>query len=351
MTLTQRRSDGMASHADDELTQPLVGGKEKTKASSTDRATNTQLIICFFGIFISYLLFGIALEKITRGSYGEDNEKFKFPMVLVLFQCVINATFAKAMTIYKRGTALDFVRDRTPTWIYACCGGSYMFAMLSSTNALKYVPYPTQVIGKACKPIAVMILGILWAGKRYSMVKMACVCTIVVGVIMFMYNPEKAAGGSGFTMGFGESFLALSLLLDGLTGVFQEKMRSEEYKTTEHNMMYNMNFWGCAILAVLVVVSGECWLFIDFAIKYPIVFGLIGVYGACSAIGQHFIFVTVVTFGPLTCSVITTTRKFFTVLCSVFLFNNPMTLQKWLATLLVFTGLGLDAVYGKKKRK
>jgi len=346
MTLTQRKM---------EQTQPLLD--ENTSASKDkpvqEKDTSVfKLVTCFLGIFISYLLFGICLEKITRGKYGENgDEKFKFPQVLVFLQCIINGLFAKGMTIYKRGSARDFVRDRTPVWLYACCGASYMFAMLSSTNALKYVNYPTQVIGKACKPIAVMILGIILAGKRYGLQKIICVCIIVIGVILFMYNPDKAGSDSnGFNLGWGELFLLGSLFLDGFTGVFQEKMRSDPYKTTEHNMMYNMNFYGCLILSAMILFTGEIWEFLDFAMKFPVVWSMIGLYGACSAIGQHFIFVTVVTFGPLMCSVITTTRKFFTVLCSVFLFNNPMTMQKWAATGLVFFGLGLD-VYGKKKKK
>ena len=133
-------------------------------------------------------------------------------------------------------------------------------------------------------------------------------------------------------------------------GVFQEKMRDEKYKTTEHNMMYNMNLYGCVILSGMILFTGEIWEFLTFASQYPLVISQIGLYGACSAIGQHYIFVTVVTFGPLMCSIITTTRKFFTVLCSVFLFSNPMTPQKWMATALVFFGLGLD-VYGKQKKK
>ena len=51
-----------------------------------------------------------------------------------------------------------------------------------------------------------------------------------------------------------------------------------------------------------------------------------------------FVIFQVVTFGPLTTSVITTTRKFFTIFFSVLIFRNPMSVRQWLATLLVFAG-------------
>lgn len=47
---------------------------------------------------------------------------------------------------------------------------------------------------------------------------------------------------------------------------------------------------------------------------------------------------TVVYFGPLTCSIITTTRKFFTILASVILFANPISTMQWVGTVLVFLG-------------
>jgi len=52
-------------------------------------------------------------------------------------------------------------------------------------------------------------------------------------------------------------------------------------------------------------------------------------------------------FGPLTCSVVTTTRKFFTILGSVLIFRHPLTALQWTATLLVFAGLSLDSAFGK----
>ena len=62
---------------------------------------------------------------------------------------------------------------------------------------------------------------------------------------------------------------------------------------------------------------------------------------------QHFIFVTITTYGPLMCSIVTTTRKFFTVLASVMVFGHALFAHQWLGTVLVFGGLLLDTLYGK----
>jgi UDP-galactose transporter B1 len=47
---------------------------------------------------------------------------------------------------------------------------------------------------------------------------------------------------------------------------------------------------------------------------------------------------------PLRLTLITTTRKFFTVFISVFLFGHVLTLSQWLAVALVLGGVALELV-------
>ena len=47
-------------------------------------------------------------------------------------------------------------------------GISQMLAMAASNEALRYVSFPTQVLGKSCKMVPVMAGGIVLGGKRYS---------------------------------------------------------------------------------------------------------------------------------------------------------------------------------------
>ena len=51
-------------------------------------------------------------------------------------------------------------------------------------------------------------------------------------------------------------------------------------------------------------------------------------------------------FGPLPCSIITTTRKFFTVLGSVILFGNSLLPHQWCGAVLVFTGVSQQGGQG-----
>lgn len=49
-------------------------------------------------------------------------------------------------------------------------------------------------------------------------------------------------------------------------------------------------------------------------------------------------------------SIVTTTRKFFSVFLSVKLFQNKLSLRQWIAAGIIFGALFLDAVFNKKSK-
>lgn len=66
-----------------------------------------------------------------------------------------------------------------------------------------------QVLGKSAKPIPVMILGILFARKRYPWAKFLFVLMIVIGVALFLYKDSgqtKKSEAEGL-IGMGEILL------------------------------------------------------------------------------------------------------------------------------------------------
>lgn len=275
---------------------------------------------------------------------GEDGERFTCVLALVFVQCVVNYIFAKLMlaTFMKQG------EDSTRTFYYASCAMTYLLAMVCSNMALQWVSYPTQVIAKSGKPIPVMILGVLLARKSYPLKKYAFVFMVVLGIVMFVYkdSAKSVVQSEESVIGFGEILVCLSLTMDGLTAAIQDRMRAEHSSKSGH-MMLNVNFWSVVYLGVAIVLSGELTQFLGFVERHPEVIWQLTLLSVTSALGQMFIYIMVADFGPLPCSIVTTSRKFFTVLCSVFLFGNTLLLRQWFATVLVFAGLFLDSMYGK----
>ena len=290
-------------------------------------------------------------------------------MALVFVQCVVNYLYAIVSTRYiLRQTG----EDTTKSSYYAICSFSYLTAMVTSNKALMWVNYPTQVVGKSCKPIPVMVLGVLIGRKRYPALKYLFVLLIVAGVAMFMYKDDKASASKSDTtgilgkihartfflssriaqlltlrrlaeniltcVGIGEILLLVSLTCDGVTGAVQERMKSE-HQTKSGHMMRSMNKWSIFFLAIALTATGELWDFSSFVARHPSVMWQIGLFSVASALGQYFIFMCVSEFGPLPCSICTTTRKFFTVLASVVFFGNALVQRQWLGATLVFIGV------------
>ncbi|KAH8406748.1 hypothetical protein KR222_008811 [Zaprionus bogoriensis] len=310
----------------------------------------SRFAIYALGIFFTYFLYGIVQEKLTRGRYGDQvqadgsvGERYTYTLALVWVQCICNYLFAKGMLAVKPQK-----EDTTHTGYYAACSLTYLLAMVSTNMALRWVPYPTAVVGKSAKPIPVMILGVLIGRKSYSWTRYACVLTIVVGVVLFMYKESKVSNLPAETTGLGELLLFLSLSMDGLTGAVQERMRAASAPSGQQ-MMLSMNYWSTLMLGFAMVVTGEGLEFIQFGIRHSEVWLHLAMIAFCGALGQLFIFLMVATFGPLACSVVTTTRKFFTVLCSVLLFGNVLIARQWLGAVLVFAALFTDMLFGKKQ--
>ncbi|XP_070170975.1 solute carrier family 35 member B1 isoform X2 [Polyergus mexicanus] len=200
---------------------------------------HSKLFICAIGIFVCYFYFGMLQEKITRGQYGdrENGEKFTYMFALVFVQCLVNYVFAKTilLTVMKQG------EDATSTLYYVLSALTYLLAMVCSNMALQFVSYPTQVIGKAGKPIPVMILSVLLGKKIYPIRKYIFILLIVIGVALFMYKDGSVSKKQSESyLSVGELLLLLSLTMDGLTSAVQERMRTE-YKSKSGHMMLNMN--------------------------------------------------------------------------------------------------------------
>lgn len=284
----------------------------------------------------------------------KNKERFTFTYCLVFVQCIGSALVSKTILNYNEKGSTNKMTDTTPKWMHAICSLTYLGAMLASNEALQHISYPTQVLGKSVKPVPVMILGVLIARKRYHMMKYFGVLTIVFGIVLFMLKEkaqkpidEPLPNHPYAILGFGECLLIFSLAMDGLTGAIQDKMNLG-HKTNPHYMMFNMNLWSCLWLFLAVIITGEVIEYILFVQRFPIVLWYMLLLGLLASIGQHFIFTTITTFGPLTCSIITTTRKFFTILGSVFLFGNPMSQRQWIGAILVFFGLAIDSKFGKE---
>lgn len=237
-------------------------------------------------------------------------------------------------------------KDETHYGYYMIMSIAYFMAMVCSNWALAYVPYPVQVICKSAKPIPVMLLGALIGRKSYTPQRYVFVFTIVVGVVLFVLKSKYKEAGEVLYEGY--ILLALSLLLDGVLGAVQDRVRNTS-KPSPYNMMFNINAYSVGFLGIYVILGGEYCKFYGFAKRHPEVIYKIGIMTLAGVCGQVCIYNMISGFGSLRCSIVTTSRKFFTVLFSVFYNGNPLAVRQWIGMVIVFAGLFADGIFGKRK--
>lgn len=98
--------------------------------------------------------------------------------------------------------------------------------------------------------------------------------------------------------------------------------------------------------ALLSLEFFPCVIYIS---KHPACLADLIMLGIMGTMGQCFVYYTVTNFSPFYLSVITTTRKFFTVIASILVFGHQVTGSQWLSIGFVFFGVGMEIYEGKKK--
>lgn len=161
--------------------------------------------------------------------------------------------------------------DETPHTLHIMAAIFLVLAAWSSFVALRYVAYPIQVVGKSAKPVMVMLLGLIFGRKVYSLQRAGFVLIIVVGVVLFVMKenmPDKLSEQDEGVTYYGEALLLASLVMDGMLGAVQERMRAGSAPSALQ-MMSAINGWSSILLIAAGLIKWEILSFLQFTRKYP----------------------------------------------------------------------------------
>lgn len=342
--------------------KPVKGPEEKQPTSIR------RLLVCFVGINVCYLYYGVIQERLFRPDPRANNQRFDNTLFLFGVQSLMNALFAlvsrtlvggakESKSLWAPSTTSPLTGLLPGKWVtgWAWLGAisaTYLLAMLASNEALKFVSYPVQALSKSCKMVPVM-LGNALVGVKYKPHEYLIVLMITMGVALSQapFTGAKASKSDVSSSAFGMGLLFLSLMFDGFTGSHQH-LFDHEYRLSSHDLMLSMNVFAFLYTFSALVVTGEGIRGLEYLIEYPWIQQDVLLFGLASALGQNFIFYTITGPGPLVCTTITTMRKFLTILYSVFRYpDNSFNQEQWTGVFLVFSGLGAEIVQKAMKKK
>merc|ERR1719352_839930 len=166
---------------------------------------------------------------------------------LVFCNRAVAFVFAVSMAMGKGESLLN----GAPLWKYLAISFSNVYASTCQYEALKYVSFPVQMLGKSFKMMPVMLWGMALSGKKFSLTDWGVALAVTFGVTEFcMTGPTSAPSDKSNSL-YGFALLVLFLAFDGLTSTFQEKL-FKEHNTSKFNQMFYVN--GCSAVTSLITV-------------------------------------------------------------------------------------------------
>jgi len=88
----------------------------------------------------------------------------------------------------------------------------------------------------------------------------------------------------------------------------------------------------------------------QFCLRHPTAVPYILAYCLCACLGQIFIFFALGSFGSLYLALITTSRKFASVLFSVVWFGHHISSIQWACVAFIFSSLALHSYFGHQEK-
>ena len=340
-------------------------------ASSKKMAANKEakLAVAVSGIFFAFSYFAVLQEDVYRASYAVPGagrgatENFTSTFLVLAVERGVNALAGAIGLALVGGSGIRVPRRQILT-----SGVSQMLAMASANEALRYVSYATQVLGKSCKMVPVMIGGVA-AGRKFPRAQYLQVLAITLGVAVFNFGKKASSSGKGAggDSAYGLGLIGASLVMDFVTASLQDRVKSatrrlnpgeKHAKTSMFESMLYTNASGVVVALALAARTGQLSSGVAFCSRHPEATRVVMNYALASVVGQLFIYFTITEFDPLVLSGVTTTRKIFSTVYSVLRDPDPknaLTRTQWTGCGVVFAALGYDVLEkfvkggGKKK--
>ncbi|TIB67246.1 UAA transporter [Wallemia mellicola] len=335
--------------------------------------TIVRLATCVSGVYACFLLWALVQEKLSTTAYtnGEnDDVYFRSSLFLNTVQSLASALSAFVYLNVRRTPGqsikqlLAFNGGKTKYMLTGIVRVAVLqaIAQVLGFTSLKHISYPTMVLAKSCKLVPVMLMNVLIYRKKFAPYKYAVVLLVTIGISMFTLLKKSSKASTQTDSSFGLSLLFANLIIDGLINSSQDAI-FQNHSINGTQMMFWMNLASSAVTSTAMIVglpaipllgktdstSPEIYSAIHFVKAHPEVLKDIGMYAGCGALGQLFIFETLQHFGSLALVTITLTRKLFTILLSVFIYNHKLSSGQWAGAATVFAGISVEAAVKRKE--
>ncbi|OQR86952.1 Drug/Metabolite Transporter (DMT) Superfamily [Achlya hypogyna] len=301
-------------------------------------ASGSLFVFYSLGLVVCFGLYAYLLERLTIDGKGPNE------FVLMFVSCVIYAGVSYA------GRVLGRERIDTAPWhVFLLLSFTTFCSSYLSVLALRYVSYIFRVLGKTCKPIPIMAIG-LALGKKYPPRKYVSVALVTVGaIIFFVFMQRRHPDAPAHDAALGALLVLISLGFDGATGALEEKFMTQ-YQMGPFTMMHRINCFSVVLAVLFFALSADATTRDDLPRHAALLPNLIvlGITGGC---GQMFIFLMISRFGALMTSMAGTARKILTMAVSIWVFGHVLAPLQYVGLLIAVVGMLANLYRGPSAAK
>ena len=199
-----------------------------------------EFLACFFGLQISYVLWGMMQELIMNTKFNPTTlvPSGRFPSATF---CVFSNRFLAIIV----SAAICLIKHRTvtssaPLIAFTPCAVSNTLSSWAQYQALSYVGFSLQTIFKSTKVLPVMLMGYLLKKTKYKTIDYFEAIGITIGVLVFSFSNDNQATSMTSEV-TGILLLSLYVLADSFTAQWQSTIYRDYGKIDHFQMMFGVN--------------------------------------------------------------------------------------------------------------
>jgi len=301
---------------------------------------------CLVVLVSSLGIYGFLQEKVMAIPYG-DGMYFTNSVFLVLCNRVVGVSVSMVAVNFEPKKSYT----SAPLHLFGIVSLSNVLASCFQYEALKFVSFAVQMVGKSTKILPVMMWGFIVRRKRYSKFDWTIAAVVTAGCFCFLVGGDLSSVKAGqnehnritWIVFFGLCVMVASIVCDGFTSMFQERL-FDDYNTSVWVQMLYTNLWSSAITLLMLVSTGGYRESLEFLTSHPDfardVLGL----SLASVIGQVAIYTTIGWYGAVAFASVLNVRQVLSTIVSSAYFNHPFSIAQFVGCFMVFGALGTKSL-------
>lgn len=296
----------------------------------------------FFALSVTLLFASVSFAALQERAVYVPG--FKFAGWMTTITCVTYAICAFVERLcgrefHRRGEMREYVKLSLMVM-----GGMFL------TNwSLRFLSYPLRVVFKSSKVLPVMLMSVVYQGKRYGVVQYLGVILLTLGLVVFTLGDAK--GRASFDVR-GIVLVCAGSLLEAFAANFEEKLFFRHLGASPAEVILYSSLTGAAMSLLMGMASGDLFPALRHSANHPEVVFYMSAAACMGYIAANLAMTIISYYGATVAELVKSCRKVLTICISFLIYGKPWTLCHIAGGLLFTSSVAVErfAAGGQSRR-